>query len=171
MPRRKISVEEAFKVLEQAGIQVRVQEQEQPVQQPVPEKPRRNAYGSIEMHTPKKDPKTAKITLYAKHTIGSGGVQVGEDGKQIEHAGVQIYGPGVCTVPVEHVNHLLHADRIAREADEQMLSPIPKHKLILPIRDGQGYRKDIGVEVSEDMLDPGTMLTRLPLEYTYVIRG
>lgn len=176
MARKKINlneVEHAFKVLEQAGIDVQVKPAQEPVQlASVLVQSKMTPYGSVDPHYAKRAKHTARITLYAKHCIGSGGVQsVDIDTKQIEHAGVQTYGPGICVVPVELVDHLLHADQQARQADYNMLSHEPKHRLIIPRIDSAGNRASVAMAVSEEVLDAGAMLTQLAPQYTYVIRG
>lgn len=176
MPRKKINlneVERAFKVLERAGIDVQVKPTQEPVQQAtVPVQRKTSPYGSIDPYYAKQAKRTARITLYAKHCVGSGGVEsVNGDNKQIEHAGVQTYGPGVCVVPVELVNHLLYADQQARNADDDMLSHAPKYKLIIPRMDSAGNRANVAMPVPEEVLDAGAMLTQLAPQYTYVIRG
>ena len=178
MPRKKINlneVEHAFKVLERAGIDIQVKPAQEIVQQQFvvePVRSKTSPYGSIDSHYAKVAKRTAKITLYAKHCVGSGGVESGNgDNKQIENAGVQTYGPGVCVVPVELVGHLLHADQQARNADSDMLSREPKYKLIVPRIDGTGNRANVAMSVPEDVLDAGAMLTQIASQHTYVIRG
>ena len=176
MPRKKINlseVEHAFMVLEQAGIHVQVKPVQEPAQQQaVPVQPKTSPYGSIDPHYARRAKHTAKITLYAKHCVGSGGVESGNgDSKQIEHAGVQTYGPGVCVVPVELVDHLLYADQQAQQADSDMLSHIPKYKLIIPRIDSAGNRANVAMAVTAEVLDAGAMLTQLASQHTYVIRG
>lgn len=176
MAKRKISVEEAFAVLEAAGINVQVKSiaPESPAAgtpQVVDTTPKRNAYGSTETTYRKRPVTHVKIPLYAKHSRGSGGVTVTDsNGEQhVENAGVVTYGPGVTLVPVELAAELERADAAARQADEDMLSPVPKHRLIVPKVDSGGNRFNVGVLVPEEMLDPGAMLTQLPTQYTYRI--
>src|SRR3990167_9274141 len=176
MARKKINlseVEHAFKVLEQACIDVQVKPAQEPLQQQtVPVQSKMTPYGSIDSHYAKRAKHTAKITLYAKHCVGSGGVQSGNgDSASIDHAGVQTYGPGVCVVPVELVDHLLYADQQARQADDNMLSREPRYRLIVPRIDSAGNRANVAIAVPEEILNAGAMLTQLASQYTYVIRG
>lgn len=175
MPRRKISIEEAFKVLEDAGIPLQVKQPvdtgvSQPVE-PVPSaKVKRDfsaPYGTTQHHI---NPKLIKVVLYAKHSVGSGGfLTVGPEGKQIESAGVQSYGPGVCTVPTELAAHLLHADTAARQADERMLDTEQRSYLIVQRVSSDGQRANVGVQVDNSVLDPSEMVN-LPLGYMHQLR-
>src|SRR5437870_803439 len=111
MPKRKMSIEDAFKVLEEAGISLQVRQQEAVLPERIPVN---EAVHVTKVVTASPKPvlgKLVKITLFAKHSIGSGGVTtVHDDEKMVEHAGVQTYGPGVCTVSAELASHLLSAD-------------------------------------------------------------
>lgn len=178
MPRRKISIEEAFSVLEQAGIQVQVKSvvDDTPVPTEQPVKLHMGPYGQTDFNNVDAaaaiaNRKYAKVTLYARHTVGSGGSMVATlDGKVIEGSGVEAYGPGVCTVPTALLSQLLYADAVARQADDNMLSRELKSKLIVQRVDSSGNRCDIGIDVPPELLDI-TGLATLPMAYTYRISG
>jgi len=124
MPKKKITLQEAFDVIEQHGLQVQVSAvnnqpaatladfTEQPVAHVV----------TAEQHvvTANKKAKVVKVVLHAQHTIGSGGTDIG-DGKQhhVINNGVLTYGPGVVEVPEYLSHHLLHQDQLARQADDR----------------------------------------------------
>lgn len=171
MPRKKISIEQAFQVLEDAGIQVQVKSvKEEPlpvkVQHPDIFKNKQQPESAVQ----KVNNTTVKIKLFAKHSIGSGGFLVaGSEGRQIESAGVQTYGPGVCTVPIALVDQLLYADAAARAADERMLEKEQRSYLITQRISVDGQRANIGVQVPNEILDGG--LGNLPYDLMYVIRG
>lgn len=153
MPRKKISIEEAFKVLEEAGIPIQVRPTI-PATQPVVEMKSRK--GQIFDTSPKVTPskKYMEVTLYAKHSVGSGGSMVVKEGeKQVENAGVQSYGPGRFTVPIELASHLLYADAQARRADDNMLSKEQKSYLVVARIGGDGQRVNVGVQVDNSLFD------------------
>lgn len=167
MPRRKISVEDAFQALQKAGINVQpVPVEPEPV---VPKKVYSNPYGLPPKSVRQTGPRTVRVELYAKHTVGSGGEQVvGADGhKQTVNNGVVTYGPGVCQVPVGLAKHLLHQDAMAKEADERFLSSKPRYCLVVQKVDQNGNRYAVPVEVSLDVLDPGNMVTNIPQQYSF----
>jgi hypothetical protein len=123
MPKRKITLAEAFDVLEQHGLQVQVSHvNTEPVAtladftelQPTPVIAERHVV------TANKKAKMVKVVLHAQHTIGSGGTDIG-DGKQhhVVDSGVLTYGPGVVEVPEHLSHHLLHQDQLARQADDR----------------------------------------------------
>src|SRR5215813_7488264 len=111
MPKRKISLDEAFQVFEDAGLQIEVKgilpNRPQPKLEDFLEKPKDDPY-SFRRPT-KIDETHVKITLYAKHTIGTAGNISGTKGHtDIAGNTVQSYGPGVVIVPKEVANDLLH---------------------------------------------------------------
>lgn len=171
MPRKKISIEQAFQVLEDAGIQVQVKSVKE---EPVPVKVQH-----LDIFKNKQPDKAViqkvgsaavKIKLFAKHSIGSGGFLVaGLDGRQIENSGVQTYGPGVCTVPITLVDQLLYADAQARAADERMLEKEQRSYLITQRINSSGQRANVGVQVPNEILGGG--LGNLPYDLMHVIRG
>lgn len=166
MPRRKISVRDVMDVLSDSPEMVQAITQPSSIVQPT----KKNPYGSTDMHYPQQRVKNVKVTLFARHSIGSGGVTVvSNDQQQIECAGVQTYGPGVCTVPVEHAAHLMHADMVARQADEDMLSREQKYRFVTEQVDSSGNRRDVGLTVHGNVLDAGFMLTAIPIQNTYRI--
>lgn len=179
MPRRKLSVEDAFAQIKQAqehlasaGINVDVSVQS--VQSEPEPQPKRNAYGSTEVSTPKRKATHMVIDLYSKHCVAHAGHQViGEDGvKRIVGDGVATYGPGKnIRVPIEIAQRLLYNDAVAREYDDKFRSGEQICKLVVQKIDPSGNRVNVGLTVPESVLDPGSMLTMLPNQYTYVIRG
>jgi len=92
---------------------------------------------------------------------------VSETGKQVENAGVQIYGPGICTVPRYLAEQLLHADAAARAADDRMLEKEQRSYLITQRVTTDGQRANVGVQVPNEMLDGG--LGSLSADFMYVL--
>lgn len=130
MPKRKITLAEAFDVLEQHGLHVQVSSvNTEPVAtladftepQPPPVV-RGGTYGLPvgNVVTANKKAKMVKVVLHAQHTIGSGGTDVGT-GQQhhVINNGVLTYGPGIVEVPEHLSHHLLHQDQLARQADDR----------------------------------------------------
>ena len=136
MPKRKITIEEAFSVLERAGINVQVKKPD--VEEPAPVAKQRidysKTYGVVQENS---GVKLVKVTLYAKHTVGSNG---------------QSYGPGVITVPSTIAQHLLHQDGLAREADDKMLDR-QQHSYLVVQRTSAGQAVNVGLEVDSQVLD------------------
>lgn len=155
MPRKKISIEEAFAALQAAGINVQVKPAQPEPEQLEPdielfEEPPLATRQAIHYGRQRKiGSSNVKITLYAAHTIGSSGytVGVGAD-KHVESNGVLTYGPGVVTVPNDIAAHLLHQDGLARQADAKLLDPTFRSFLIVERRTPQGHTANIGVPVS-----------------------
>lgn len=171
MPRRKISVEQAFQVLEEAGIQVQVRSVKETIQPEKVQHPDIFKNTQSDKTILRKVGNTAvTVKLFAKHSIGSGGsIVVGSDGKRVENAGVQTYGPGVCTVPVHLVEQLLYADAQARAADERMLEREQRSYLITQKISVDGQRVNVGVQVPNEIFNDG--FGNLPSDFVHIIRG
>jgi hypothetical protein len=162
MPRRKISIEDAFAALDEAGIHVQVKSvqpelsnssRDQPNEQGVRPsdivglRPERKRVTTV-------TPTTVKIALYAKHSIGSGGVEVmTPQGKVIQNNGVQYYGPGIVTVSKELAEALLYQDALARQTDENTFSTERKSFLIVNKRDADGNRANVGIRIDNGEMD------------------
>lgn len=138
MPKKKITLEEAFAVFEQHGLEVEVKAI-------APERKVESLSAflesdeSVAIPLVQEGPKSIKITLFAAHTVGSGGeivIQAGE--KVIINNGIETYGPGVVTVPSHLAQHLLHQDLLARRADERMLENRVRSYIVRPMRTSQG---------------------------------
>lgn len=135
MPKKKITLDEAYAVFEQHGLQVEVKgltptnavtlQPSDLVEQPIaPHKP---AFGGKT-----NNPTTIKITLYCKHSIARGGFLVVNEGeKSVEGNSIETYGPGVISVPIELAAQLQHQDAVARQAEANMLSSTFKSKVIV----------------------------------------
>lgn len=167
MPKRKITLEEAYAVFEQHGLEVEVKGiQQQREHEPL------SAFleGESEPDTPVIDEggKTLKITLYAAHTVASGGEMVVKDGaKQVVNNGIETYGPGVVTVPQHLAQHLLHQDLLARRGDERMLDRSMRTYIIRPMHTSQGTI-NVARHVSNDSgFDLSGFLGRLGDSGTY----
>ena len=168
MAKKKISigeVEKAFAILEQAGIQVQAVQpvqQEEVVQVP---KVRKGQIFPTPSSALQQQGRMVKVSLWAKHSIGNGGFTVvGPDGKQVEQAGVQSYGPGVCMVPAEYVGHLVKQDQLAKQADDNMLDRTQRSYMVVRKVTPDGYTANSSVPVPSDMFgDFGT----LPDSYIY----
>jgi hypothetical protein len=154
MPKRKISLEEAFKVFEDAGLEVEIkgvlqQREHAHIADFLEESPVQNSntpYGVVSNETAK----NMKITLYAKHSIASSGTMTEKNGvKSITGNTIETYGPGIVTVPSDLASQLLHQDCIARQTDERMLDRKFRSYVILQHRTAQGMMNK-GVLVSED---------------------
>lgn len=159
MPRRKISIEDAFNVLQQAGVNVQVKPQVEQVTVPV--KAIKEPLFPIKVSA-----KLIKVKLYSKHSIGSGGSMVTSvDGKQIANAGVETYGPGVCNVPREIVGQILAQDRLAQDADEKMLDKTQRSYLVLRKYNSEGHHANVGVAVSNELFDNG--IVNIPTGYMH----
>lgn len=153
MPKRKISVEEAFAALEQAGIQVQVKK----VSEEIPlskledflEKavepsvlPVQGRIGST----------TVKLMLYAKHTVGSGGsiIKLNDGSDSLQNAGIETYGPGICYVPASLAQHLAHQDALARKADDRLHDRKFRSYVVVQRSGGNGVQ-NVGIQVSDDI--------------------
>lgn len=177
MPKRKISIDEAFKVLEEAGIPLQVKQQSDTVSQLPTQIPVDDAayaaqsvksaqHGNVSKLT---NNKLVKVTLFAKHSVGSGGTVTGEGAdKVVEHAGVQTYGPGVCVVNADLASHLLSADQSARAADARMLEREQRSYLIVQRVSSDGSRANVALGVPDGFLDE--RLGSLPLEMMHIVR-
>jgi hypothetical protein len=172
MPRKKITLEEAFAVFEQHGLQVEVKavQQDQPVAQlsdfledvSIPQV-------QLPIQVSKK---LIKITLYARHSIANGGQLVKQpDGTtHVINNGVESYGPGVIIVPADIAQQLLHQDGLARQADEHLLDRKLRSYVIVP-RETQYGTINCGYRVSEDSsFDMSGFLGQLGNNNIYVMR-
>lgn len=150
MPKRKITLDEAFAVFEQHGLQVEVK---------AVNESQRNEPLAAFLEQSEEAPAIAeqlsakhiKITLFAAHSIGSGGqITIMPDGsKQVTNSGIQTYGPGVVTVPASIAQHLLHQDMLARRADDRMLENRVRQYVVTPKRTMQGI-VNVARHVSND---------------------
>src|SRR5437870_9599318 len=97
MPKRKISIEEALEALKQHGVRVQpvvdnAQERLDYTEYPPVKKTHDNGMTGYVPEGPvlnRVGQKNIRITLYAAHTVGSGGYMVqSEKGKHVENMGV-----------------------------------------------------------------------------------
>lgn len=166
MPRRKITLEEAFSVFEEHGLKVKVEA----VQQDTPASPLADFLEETVPTVPlpqQLSAKRVKITLYAQHSIACGGRLVkGTDGEShIEGNTLETYGPGIVTVPATLAAQLLHQDGLARDADEHMLDRKLRTYVVVP--HGSSHR---AIKVSEDSsFDMSGFLGRLGDHQMHVI--
>jgi hypothetical protein len=154
MPRRKISLEEAYAVFEQHGLQVEIsgiQKLEEPAipQQSLFAQP----YGVPEKAERKVGKHTVRIVLHTQQTITSGGEAVYEGSKliRIDGQSAVTYGPGIVYVPTEIAGDLLHQDQLARRADADFLSTTFKSYVITGTSDGRHVAKLASVDQNFDM--------------------
>lgn len=138
MPKKKITLEEAFAVFEQHGLEVEVKAiaAERKVES-------LSAFleHSTELEVPlvEENKKTVRITLFASHSIGIAGEMIVKDGeKMIVGNSIETYGPGVITVPSHLAQHLLHQDLLARRADDRMLENRVRTYVVRPMRTAHG---------------------------------
>lgn len=163
MAKRKLTIDEALTFLKTQGVSVRVDSLTH-------ELPRKAE--SILLEVPKEAqsisprdrlnvkslPKLVRIALYAQHSVGSGGsLSVNQD--QIENAGVQTYGPGICMVPRELVSHLVYKDQVARQADERMLEKTQRSYIILQRHNPSGQQASIGLRLPDGVDFDGVLAT------------
>ena len=147
MAKRKITIEEAFEALQKSGIQVQIKNVDPVVEQPdiYAEEPQQQKPQKVGKHT-------VKVSLFARHTVGSSG---------------QVYGPGICYVPATLATHLLYQDQLARQADARFLDR--EHKFyVIAQRSAGGHRANVGVPVTEDTFSD---FTKLPSEFLHLIRS
>ncbi len=162
MPRRKITLEEAFAVFEQHGLQVEVKA----VQQDQPEVPLSSFLEPVEVSAPVPQTvskKLIKITLFAQHTVGSGGqtVRNSKGDSDVVNNGVETYGPGICTVPIYLAQHLLYQDALARAADDRMLEKTMRNYIIVPKVTSQGVVNCGILAAVDSSFDMSSVLGRL----------
>ena len=133
MPKRKITLDEAFAVFEQHGLQVEVKavREDEPTEQLSAFLETGDTPQPIAEQVSKK---TIKVTLFAAHSVGNGGeMVVGTDGiKHVINNGIATYGPGVVNVPAHLAQHLLHQDMLAKRADERMLERRVRQYVVTP---------------------------------------
>jgi len=162
MPKKKITLEEAFAIFEQHGLQVEVKAIQV-------DEPTAQLSDFLESNAPvvnTAEPvgkRFLKVTLYAAHTIGTGGQFVtGINGdRHVVDNGVETYGPGVVTVPLELAQHLLHQDGLARQADDRMLSPHMRSFVVIPKITAYGV-VNCGIQVSDNnSFDMSSLLGKL----------
>lgn len=169
MPKRKITLEEAYAVFEQHGLEVEVRGiQQQKQSEPL------TAFleGTQEPEIPiaYEGKKTVTIPLYAPHSIGNGGETVTIDGqKQVINNGIETYGPGMVTVPAHLAQHLLHQDMLARRGDERMLENKVRTYVVRPMRTSQGTINVARHVSSDNSFDLSGFLGKLGEGGTYIL--
>lgn len=181
MPKRKITLEEAFAVFEQHGLQVEVKavavdsvDKDQPTLADFLDDANSNKHSMDYTQYPPVPKQRAnnrtQITLHAKHTVGCGGVMVvGDDGKpHPQQQGVETYGPGVCTVPDELAAHLLYADQQAKQADANFADRTFKQYIVVPRRTNTGMVN--AAILQDDNYDMGQFFGDEPNANMYIIR-
>lgn len=134
MPKRKISLEEAFAAFEQHGLEVEVKGV---VNHDVTTSDASDSFEVAE--TPAQQlpigkgqkAKYVTVTLHASHMVGCGGMTDAND-RLISAGSHEQYGPGVCKVPVAIAQHLLHQDQLARQADARFLEREQRNYIIMP---------------------------------------
>jgi hypothetical protein len=149
MPKRKITLDEAFAVFEQHGLQVEVKAV-------IPAETYKEQLADflvqdeIAIEPTVEHKHLVRVTLHAQHTVGSGGQMEGTGKNQhVVNNGIQSYGPGICHVPVNLAQHLLHQDGLARQADERLLDRKFRSFVIVQRRTMQGIQ-NVGINVSEE---------------------
>jgi hypothetical protein len=148
MPRRKLTIDEALQALKDHGLDVEVKSVKPviPVEKkkhPAFTKPTRAGANGL-----------VKITLYAKHSIGSGGHMVIKDGQQqVENAGVQTYGPGVVTVSSDLAQHLLYQDMLSKQADERLLEKEQRCYVVAQRRNADGHVVNASIRVDDSFFN------------------
>ena len=166
MPRKKITLEDAFAIFEEHGLKVEVKG----IQQDAPVSPLADFLeqaSSPPVQLPQRiSGKRVKITLYARHSIACAGhmVKDGNGQTHIEGNHVETYGPGIIVVPVEFAVQLLHQDGLARQGDEHMLDRKLRTYIVVP--HGSSHR---AIKVSEDAsFDMSGFLGRLGDHQMYI---
>ena len=149
MAKRKITLEEAYAIFEQHGLEVEVKAI-QPVKEAEPLSAFLEQSSEASPPTAEEYKKEVKITLYAAHTIGNGGEMVIVDGeRRVINNGIQTYGPGICTVPISLAQHLLHQDLLARRGDDRMLESTVRTYVVRPVHTNNGV-VNVARHVSND---------------------
>lgn len=152
MPRRKITLEDAYAVFEQHGVPESAIRKVVAEQQNTAQAEPLSAF--LEDSTAEENPvakqvsyRKVKITLRAAHTISKGGYLKEVNGEQvIEGNSVETYGPGVITVDSRLAEQLLHQDMLAIRADERMLDRTFRSYVLVPSAQGANS----AICVSED---------------------
>jgi len=167
MPKKKITLEEAFAVFEREGLQVKVEAMQ-------PQKPQIHLEDFLEDTIKEEKPavvqtgkRFVKITLYASHSIGNGGeMVVSVDGtKHVINNGVETYGPGVITVPVHLAQHLLHQDMLARRADERTFDHKLRSFAVFPQQMPYGTVNAARLVSTDSSFNIASFVTNLPTMY------
>lgn len=172
MPKRKITLEEAFAVFEREGLQVEVKavqldQEEVPLSDFLEE----GQAAPVPLTEPVNS-KMVKITLYAAHSIASGGrIHLDKNGNKVTTNNiVETYGPGVITVPISLAQHLLAQDGLARNADERTFDRKFRSFIIIPRTNSQGISVNAAVQVSDQSnFDISALLGNLGNNGTYII--
>lgn len=158
MPRKKISLEEAYAVFEQHGLQVEISGIAKPEEPAVPQSALfERPYGMPEK--PERPERRigrnmVRILLHTKQTITSGGNAVHDaQGKLIRIDGQEsvTYGPGMIAVPVEIAGDLQHQDQLAQKADQNLFSSTFKSYVIVSTPEGQSVAKLASTDQFFDM--------------------
>jgi hypothetical protein len=143
MPRHKISIEEALKVIKRDKPSLLRQDVAYAREPDVvmPDKPVLKRIGTT----------TVVITLHAQHSIGCGGsTVVNEAGdKGVVENTYMTYGPGVVTVSSKIAGQLLHQDMLARQADERLLETRQRSYLVMERRGNDGLAATVGFQVDD----------------------
>lgn len=131
MPKKTISIDEAFAALRSQGVNVKVIPPEDvetdeelapfPAVKAEPEKVQETKVKGFK-----------KVFLCSKHNISCTG-----DGDNAAQT-VQ-YGPGECLVPVEYLAGILHQEQLARQCDARVFDPKPRDVIIHQVRNSSGH--------------------------------
>ena len=157
MPRKKISLEEAYAVFEQHGLQVEISGIAKPEEPAVPQSALfERPYGMPEKPEGAKrvGKHMVRIALHTKQTISSGGNAVySPDGKLVRIDGQESvsYGPGIVVVPAEIAGDLQHQDQLAQRADANLFSATFKSYVIVNTADGRSVAKLASTDQFFDM--------------------
>lgn len=166
MPKKKITLEEAFAVFEREGLKVEVKA----IQPTIPQPRLEDFLETAEEVQPTAivlNKSLIRVTLYASHTVGNGGeIIVGADGnKHVVNNGVVSYGPGVVSVPTYLAQHLLHQDMLARRADHRTFSGETRSFAVSPQRTAYGVVNVARVVSLEPGFDIAGYVTNQPSMY------
>jgi hypothetical protein len=157
MPRKKISLEEAYAVFEQHGLQVEISGIAKPEEPAVPQSALfERPYGMPEKPEGAKrvGKSMVRIALHTKQTMTSGGNAVySPEGKLIRIDGQEsvTYGPGVVIVPAEIAGDLQHQDQLAQKADANLFNSTFKSYVIVSTPEGQSVAKLASTDQFFDM--------------------
>lgn len=166
MPRKKITIEEAYAVFEREGLKVKVESM-------IPETPKARLQDFLEDSEeviPIAEPvgkKFIKVTLYASHSIGNGGETIVKpDGtKEVINNGIETFGPGIVTVPAHLATHLLHQDMLARQADERTYDRKLRSFAVFPQRTSYGVVSSARLVSTDSSFDIAAYVASLPSAY------
>lgn len=164
MPKRHMTLDEAFAVFEREGLEVKVvglkdSPQKSNINDFIQQESTHSSYElDYSTYPPTRKTKTSetkkgvvKCDLYTQHSVGCAGklVDVGLPSQRVEGALYSVYGPGMCEVPIEHAQHILHQDALARQGDARLHDRVSRNYIVESIRTQDGRNLNLGFQVAD----------------------